>query len=121
MRNRVQKACQVRIKASARNIAQGAPRLADLGEEQLARVVVTETLKDELRQAADLEKIRDGEEREPYLSRAGRSASNTPGLAVAPNPREQVNDWQAWAFAEITASLVPDHPRLQVFWPNSRL
>jgi hypothetical protein len=36
-------------------------------------------------------------------------------------PREEINDWQVWAFSEITASLILDDPRLQVFWPSSPL
>jgi len=35
------------------------------------------------------------------------------------HPREELGDWQVWAFSEITASLILDDPRFQVFWPNS--
>ncbi len=35
------------------------------------------------------------------------------------HPREEINDWQVWAFSEITASLILDDPKFQVFWPNS--
>jgi len=37
------------------------------------------------------------------------------------HPREEVNDWQVWAFSEITASVILDDPKFQMFWPNSPL
>jgi hypothetical protein len=36
-------------------------------------------------------------------------------------PREELNDWQVWAFSEITASLVLDDPKFQMLWPPSPL
>lgn len=30
----------------------------------------------------------------------------------------EVNDWQVWAFSEITAALILDDPMLEGFWPN---
>ena len=34
-------------------------------------------------------------------------------------PGEEINEWQVWAFSEITASLILDDPKFQMFWPNS--
>jgi hypothetical protein len=42
-------------------------------------------------------------------------------LLRKPHPRKEINDWQVWAFSEITASLILDDPKFQVFWPNSPL
>src|SRR5271169_4121463 len=33
--------------------------------------------------------------------------------------REEITDWQVWAFSEITASLILNDPKFQTFWPNS--
>ena len=59
------------VKTVARRIAKDSPRLADLGEEELeklARVVVAESLKNDLRHAADLERVPYAEERERFPS-----------------------------------------------------
>ena len=37
------------------------------------------------------------------------------------HPKEEIGDWQVWAFSEITASLILDDPKFQAFWPNSPL
>lgn len=66
------------VSCKAQRIAHESPSLADLGAEQLerlARVVVAETLKDELRKAADLERVPYTEEREAFIQRAGRTGS----------------------------------------------
>ena len=58
--DRVREAGLTRVKAVAKKIATESPKLADLPEEdleKLARAVVAEGLKDELRKAADLEKV----------------------------------------------------------------
>ena len=73
--DRVRKAGLTRVKAVAKKIATESPRLADLPEEdleKLARAVVAEGLKDELRKAADLEKVDYKGEREKFV--AGRAA-----------------------------------------------
>src|SRR5271169_1140755 len=65
-------------KTIAGRIAKDSPRLADLSEAQLqklARVVVAEGLKDDLRHAADLEHVPYSEERNRFLSRASRTGS----------------------------------------------
>ena len=67
-----------RVKATARRIAKDSPRLADIGAaelEKLARVVVAESLRDELRHAADLERIDYQGERQRFLDRASRTGS----------------------------------------------
>lgn len=67
-----------RVKAIAQAIAHESPRLADLGEaelERLARVVVAEELKDELKRVSALERIPYATERENFLTRAGRTNS----------------------------------------------
>ena len=68
--DRVREAGLTRVKAVARKIATESPKLADLPEEdleKLARAVVAEGLKDELRKAADLEKVNYPDERENSL------------------------------------------------------
>ena len=68
----------VLVKTVARRIAEDSPRLADLGEEELeklARVVVAESLKDDLRREADLARIDYLAERDRYLQRASRTGS----------------------------------------------
>jgi len=93
--DRVEKTGAQRVKAIVRHLSQHAPRLADLDEEQLeqlARVVVAETLKDELRQAADLERIPYAQERECYLERAGRAGSKHTRLAY----RAALDRLEAW-------------------------
>ena len=65
------------VKAVARRIAQDSTRLADLREaelEKLARVVVAESLKGDLRHAADLERVPYSEERQRFLERAKQDA-----------------------------------------------
>ncbi len=66
------------VKSVARTIAQDSPRLADLPAaelEKLARVVVAESLKDDLRREADLAKIDYQAERQRFLARASRTGS----------------------------------------------
>jgi site-specific recombinase XerD len=66
------------VRTIARQIASDSPHLADLGQaelEKLARVVVAEGLKDELKGAVTREKIPYAEERERFLDRASRSGS----------------------------------------------
>jgi site-specific recombinase XerD len=66
------------VKTVACRIAEDSPRLADLGVEELqklARVVVAESLKDDLRRAADLERVPYAAERERFLARASRTGS----------------------------------------------
>lgn len=76
--DRVKETGLERVKEVAQRIAHESPSLADLGADQLekiARIVVTETLKDDLRKAADLERVPYEEERETFLQRAGRTGS----------------------------------------------
>lgn len=66
------------VRDVARTIAKEAPRLSDLGEaelEKLARVVVAESLRDELKAAVQLEKIDYPSERARFLARASRTGS----------------------------------------------
>jgi site-specific recombinase XerD len=84
-----------RVKEVAQRIARDAPKLADLGAEQLeklARIVVTETLKEDLRKAADLEKIPYQKEREIYLQRASRSGSPHTQIAYR-SALDNLDDW----------------------------
>ena len=67
-----------RAREVASRIVHEAPKLADLGAEQLeelARIVVAESLKSELAKAAVLEKIPYQEERGLFLQKAGRTGS----------------------------------------------
>jgi len=76
--DRVREAGLSRVKTVARKIATASPKLADLPEEdleKLARVVVAEGLKDELRKAADLEKVDYKDEREKFVARSSRTGS----------------------------------------------
>jgi site-specific recombinase XerD len=66
------------VKRVARRIAYDTPAIADLPEEaleRLARQVVAEELRDELKRAARLEKIDLAEERETFLQRVSRTQS----------------------------------------------
>ncbi len=66
------------VKSVARRIAQDSPKLADLEPaelEKLARVVVAESLKDDLRHEADLARIDYQAERDRFLQRASRTGS----------------------------------------------
>ena len=90
--DRVEKTGAQHVQAIVRHLSQDAPRLADLDEEQLeqlARVVVAETLKDELRQAADLERIPYAQERETTSIARDERGQSTPGSPTAPR-------WTAW-------------------------
>src|SRR5208337_19188 len=76
--DRVREAGLTRVKAVEKKIATESPKLADLPEqdlEKLARAVVAEGLKDELRKAADLERVDYRAEREKFVSRASRTGS----------------------------------------------
>lgn len=67
------------VKSVARRIAEDSPKLADLEPaelEKLARVVVAESLKDDLRREADLARIDYRAERDRYLQRASRTGSS---------------------------------------------
>jgi site-specific recombinase XerC len=66
------------VKSVARRIAEDSPKLADLEPaelEKLARVVVAESLKDDLRREADLARIDYPAERDRFLQRASRTGS----------------------------------------------
>lgn len=66
------------VKSVAARIARDSPKLADLGPaelENLARVVVAESLKDDLRHEADLARIDYQAERKRFLERASRTGS----------------------------------------------
>jgi hypothetical protein len=111
--DRVGKEGAQHVRAIMRNLTAEAPRLADLGEdqlEQLARVVVAETLKDELRQAADPEKTPHAEERETYLERAGRAGSKHTRLAyrAALGRLEAYFSKKGLSVLEITPALADD-------------
>ena len=67
-----------RVKTVAQRIATKAPRLADLPAadlDRLARAVVAEGLKEELRRATDLERIDWKAERQRFIERASRTDS----------------------------------------------
>jgi site-specific recombinase XerD len=66
------------IKAMARRIAEDSPKLADLDEaelEKLARVVVAESLRDDLKREADLARVPYIEEKQRFLGRSSRTGS----------------------------------------------
>ena len=66
------------VKRVARKIAHGSPRLEELSSEaleMLARVVVAEGLKDELRAAAELEKIDYAAEKRRFIASSSRTGS----------------------------------------------
>jgi hypothetical protein len=66
------------VKSVARRIAEDSPKLADLQPEELeklARVVVAESLKDDLRREADLARIDYRAEHDRFLQRASRTGS----------------------------------------------
>ena len=66
------------VKSVAARIARDSPKLADLEPaelEKLARVVVAESLKDDLRREADLARIDYQVERKRFLERASRTGS----------------------------------------------
>jgi integrase len=68
--DRVEAEGKQRVKAIARRIARDAPKIASLGEEdleKLARVVVAEDLRDELKRARDMERFPYEEERDSFL------------------------------------------------------
>ena len=72
MVDRIKEQGAERVKAVARRIAKESPKLADLSDEdleRLAKVVVAEGLRDDLKQAAKLEKINLPDERERFLDR----------------------------------------------------
>jgi site-specific recombinase XerC len=67
------------VKSVARRIAQDSPKLADLEPtdlEKLARVVVAESIKDDLRREADLARIDYSAECQRFLQRSSRSGSH---------------------------------------------
>ena len=93
--DRVTETGRERVKEVAQRIAHESPTLADLGAEQLeklARIVVAETLRDELRKAADLEKVPYEEERERFIQRAGRTGSEHTKIAY----RSALDRLEAW-------------------------
>ncbi len=102
-----------RVKAVARRIAKDAPRLADLPEadlEKLARIVVAEGLKDDLKRAANLEKIDYQGERDTFIARSSRTDSpRTKDLY-----RRALERLEAWCSAqnisplELTPALADD-------------
>jgi len=66
------------VKSVAKRIVRDAPRLQELAPEELeklARVVVAESLKDDLRRAADLERVDYQAERARFILRASRTGS----------------------------------------------
>ena len=66
------------VKSVAKRIARDSPKLKELSPEdleKLARVVVAESLKDDLRRAADLERIDYPTERDQFIERASRTGS----------------------------------------------
>jgi site-specific recombinase XerD len=84
-----------RVKEVAQRIAHESPSLADLGADQLeklARIVVTETLKDDLRKAADLERVPYQEERETFIQRAGRTGSAHTRIAYR-SALDRLDEW----------------------------
>ena len=92
------------VKSVARRIAEDSPRLADLAPpelERLARVVVAESLKDDLRREADLARIDYQAERQRFLTRASRTGSAHTLRAY----RTALDRLEAWAERERIAPL----------------
>ena len=102
-----------RVKAIARRIATKAPHLADLPAEdldKLARAVVADELKGELKRAADLERIDYPAERDRFIERSSRTGS--------PRTRDlyrralgRLEDWcstQGLGVLELTPALADD-------------
>jgi hypothetical protein len=75
------------VQEMALRIAKEAPTLADLNAnqlEQIARMVMTQRLTQELNTAATLAGIDYHAEKETFLNNAGNTDSSTPGAAIAP-------------------------------------
>jgi site-specific recombinase XerD len=101
------------VKSVAARIAVDSPRLADLPAaelEKLARVVVAESLKDDLRREADLAKVDYQAERARFLARASRTGSRHTLRAYT----AALEHLEAWAEREkigpleLTAALADD-------------
>ena len=111
--DRVRKAGLTRVKAVAKKIATESPKLVDLPEEdleKLARAVVAEGLKDELRKAADLEKVDYKGEREKFVSRASRTGSQRTKQLYS-DALDKLDAWckkQGIATLELTPALADD-------------
>ena len=105
--DRVKETGLERVKEVAQRIARDSPKLADLGAEQLerlARIVVTETLKDDLRKAADLEKIPYRQERALFIQRSSRTGSERTRKLYA-GALDRLDDWckrQGFATLQLT-------------------
>lgn len=83
------------VKRVARRVAKESPRLADLAPEELeklARVVVAEELRDELKARVKLERIDYQAERDTFLSRASRTDSVHTALAY----RSALSRLESW-------------------------
>jgi site-specific recombinase XerD len=127
------------VRATARRIARTSPKLADLSETELvklARVVMAEGLKNDLRRAADLERIDYQAERRRFLDRASRTGSTHTRRAYQ-TALDRLDSWCArqgmtavelspaqaddWIEAEKAEGLSPASVRLHVagasaFW-----
>jgi len=101
------------VKSVAKRIAQDSPKLADLEPaelEKLARVVVAESLKDDLRREADLARIDYRAECERFLQRASKTGSRH----TLRSYRTAIEHLEAWcskegiAPIELTPALADD-------------
>lgn len=93
------------VQKVAREIARDSPKLADLGPEELerlARLVVVEGLRDELKNQVELEKINYAAERETFLAAASRTGSKHTRRAYA----SALKRLDAWAASKDLAVLV---------------
>lgn len=111
--DRVKAEAAERVKAVAKRIAKESPKLADLSAEdleRLARVVVAGDLRDELKRAAQLEKIDLAGERETFLKRASRTGSKQTQRAYR-TALERLEAWcssKAITALELTPALADD-------------
>ena len=111
--DRVREAGLTRVKAVAKRIATESPKLADLPEEdlmKLARAVVAEGLKDDLRKAADLEKVDYQAEREKFVARSSRTGSQRTKQLYS-DALDKLDAWcrkQGLSTLELTPALADD-------------
>ena len=111
--DRVREAGLTRVKQVAKKIAAESPKLADLPEEdldKLARAVVAEGLREELRKAANLEKVDYKSEREKFVARASRTGSQRTRQLYC-DALDKLDEWcakQGISTLELTPALADD-------------
>lgn len=112
--NRVEAEGAQKVKAVAKRIAKEAPELSDLSAddlERLAKVVVAEGLKDDLKHAAQLEKIDLDEERARFMARL-KSKQTQRAYGTALDKLTTWCDSKGITILELTPSTADD-------WTNS--